>query len=162
MDKSNKIINDMECLMSKIILNKIPTRSDLPKNHTLTNTKYWRGADLCVISSEKEIPVSNAFYDADNYILTDKPYETSWIMCELRDIYMKNDFYDYLLKYELFDIFASNFIRYNINKSTYKDVVLKSIQDMIYSKENSFLPKNKIEEYKYNVQSTDIHLGAEC
>jgi hypothetical protein len=161
MNKTERIIKDIECLMSKILLNDIPGRAELPKNHTLSNTAYWRGAHLCVISSNEDIPRSDGFYPADNYISTDKPYETSWIMCELRDIYMNNDFYDFDLKYELFDVFSSNFKRYDKKKSLYKDSILKAIQDMIYSDDSSFLPNKNIEEHKYNILTTDIHLGAE-
>jgi len=136
----NDIIDGMEKLMIKIINNNIPKRSDLPNTHTLKEMEYWRGADLVVIDDLANKPNPNSWYGSDEYIFTKNAYELSWILCEIRDIYGKNNFFMYELKYHLYDKFASRYKIYQNTCSNEKEMALKTIQDLIYSNEYNFLP----------------------
>ena len=179
--KSNnreQIIKDVENLMIKVLKDDIPTRDSLSKNHTLKQTNFWRGGDVSVIKNTRDIPKEEGWYPKDQYIVSNSAYEVSWVMCELRDIYMKNDFYDFDLKYVLFGTFADNYIRNfrkmkRVNKQWLqkqdswfleKKFILESLKDIIYSHNNSFLPCkcDPSEEESKNNPMTDLHLAAEC
>lgn len=173
----NKIVKDVESLMIKVIKNEIPNRNDLPKNHSLRTTDFWRGGDVSVVKNVDDIPKGNGWHPVDEYIVCKSAYEISWILCELRDIYQKNNFYDYLSKYTLFGTFADNYIKnYKMIKKVSrqwfeeqdqwmidKSFILKALQDLIYSYQGSFLPCNcenaDDRQCKENPFS-DVHLGA--
>ena len=149
-----KIINAIENLMIKIIKNEIPQRDNLPKNHTLKTMDYWRGGDLCVVSRVEDVPKRDGWYPKDDYLICRSAYEISWVICELRDIYNQNNFYDYSSKYILFGTFANNYMknyrrlkkadRLWINNQDKwlidKYFILNALQDLVYSYNHSFLP----------------------
>jgi len=172
-----QIIKDVENLMIKVLKDAIPERDDLSNDHTLKKMNFWRGGDVSVVDNTKDIPRAG-WYPRDQYIVSKSAYQVSWVMCELRDIYINNDFYDFDLKYVLFGTFADNYIKNfrkmkRINKQWIqkqdswfleKNFILESLKDLIYSHNNSFLPCEcdpSDEESKHN-PIADLHLAAEC
>ena len=137
-----KIIKEIECLMADILIDNIPTRRSLDSDHTLKQTKFWRGADLTVTDNIDDVIAPHAFYGQDVIIVTNLAYQLSWVLCELRDIYSRNDFFDYDLKYHIYGKFADRFNSYQKQSSNDKDVILKSLQDLIYSNEFKMLPND--------------------
>ena len=55
---------------------------------------FWRGGDVSVIKNTRDIPKEEGWYPKDQYIVSNSAYDVSWVMCELRDIYIspKNAF----------------------------------------------------------------------
>ena len=178
MNKKIKIIKDIEKLMITVINDNIPKRVNLDKNHTLKSMKLWSGADISIVEDLSETPRTSNFYPRNEFIVSGAAYELSWIFCELRDIYIKNDFYDYSSKYILFKTFADNYVE-NYKKikkmsrqwlaeqdkwTLEKSFILSSLQKLIYSESNSFLPCGcsvECNKSLKNIPTSDIHLGAE-
>ena len=174
--QSTQIVKDMEKLMIRIVDGNIPKREELSKNHTLKDMKFWKGADLTVLKNKEEIPSSNGFYPDDEYIISKNAYEVSWTLCEIRDIYIKNDFYDFDLKFALFGTFAEYYKdqQKQCNKTnclTEKKILLGTIQEMIYS-DKPFLPSDEVLEIINTInyfeeidelkqKDVDTHIGAE-
>ena len=176
-EQSTQIVKDMEKLMVKIIDGNIPRREELSRNHTLKDPimKFWGGAHLIVVKDEEDIfhygPHCN-----DQYIISKNAYEVSWTLCEIRDIYIKNDFYDFELKFGLFGTFAEYYKKRQkeCNKTnclTEKKILLGAIQEMIYS-DKPFLPSDEVLEIINTInyfeeideltqKDVDTHIGAE-
>ena len=172
------IIKDVEKLMVSVISDKIPKRNDLKESHTLKNVKLWVGADISIVEHISEVPRPSNFYPRNEYLISGAAYELSWVFCELRDIYMNNNFYDHSSKYILFKTFADSYNK-NLKKIKHmnrqwlseqdgwlieKSFILSSLQDLIYSHSNCFLPCGCGEEIKKSLNNdpfSDIHLGAE-
>lgn len=174
----NNIVKDVENLMITVIKNEIPKRDKLSSNHTLKTMNFWKGADVAVVQKVQDIPKPDGFYPGDEYIICRSAYEVSWVLCELRDIYEKNNFYDYQLKYTLFGTFADNYMKNykmikRVNRQWFeeqdkwmmdKSFILKSLQELIYSYQGSFLPCDCDNADKKTMQPnplSDVHLGAE-
>jgi len=95
---------------------------------------------------------------------------------EIRDIYIKNDFYDFDLKFALFGTFAEYYKKQQkqCNKTnclTEKKILLGAIQEMIYS-DKPFLPSDEVLEIINTInyfeeidelkqKDIDTHIGAE-
>ena len=173
----NNIIKDVENLMIKVIKDAIPERDHLSNDHTLKRMNFWRGGDVSVVENAKDIPKAG-WYPSDQYIVTKSAYQVSWVMCELRDIYINNDFYDFDLKFILFGTFADNYIKSfrkmnRVNKQWIqkqdswfleKNFILESLKDLIYSHNNCFLPCecDSLDKESKHSPMADLHLAAEC
>lgn len=178
MNSKAMIIKDVEKLMVSVIKDEIPKRNDLKDSHTLKSMKLWNGADISIVEDLSEVPGSSNFYPRNNYLISGAAYELSWVFCELRDIYIKNKFYDYSSKYILFKTFADNYTK-NLKKINRmnrqwlseqdrwlleKSFILSSLQDLIYSERNCFLPCSCGHDNNKSLNNdpfSTIHLGAE-
>ena len=173
----NNIIKDVENLMITVLKDQIPQRGSLSKDHTLKKMDLWRGGDVSVVENAKDIPKAG-WYPRDQYIVSKSAYQVSWVMCELRDIYINNDFYDFDLKFVLFGTFADNYIKSfrkmnRVNKQWIqkqdswfleKNFILESLKDLIYSHNSCFLPCecDSLDKESKHSPMADLHLAAEC
>ena len=187
----DNIIKDIDKLISKIINKDIPSRSDLNNNHTLKSMDFFMGADICVIGNKKDIKSQDFGWKSYDYLLTAHPYEISWILCEIRDIYDKNNYYDAFIKYPLFGKFTYLYMKYSKKHRTFetvkgndhkieswfkwldhttthrpwlleKIILLDVFKDMFYSFDN-VLPDEEFQNKDLldKCYLTDSHIGAE-
>ena len=180
MSKKDTIIKDVEALMVQILMNDIPERDVLKNNHTLKNMDFWKGGDVSVIEHLSQRPKPNGFYPQDNFIISNKAYEVSWVICELRDIFIKNNFYDFDNKFILFGTFADNYKRHQrsslrTNRQWFENVdqwliekfiLIRALEDMIYTHKYAFLPcdcsKTECKEDPVDgMTAADIMIGAQ-
>ena len=189
-ERREQLIKDMENIMIVIIKDEIPKRKDLNKRHTLKDLDYFIGADICVVGSREEVKSKDFGWKSYDYILTNFPYEISWILCEIRDAYQKNEFYDAFIKYPLFGRFAHLHTKITKERNTFnsinpdckglarwmewndavsaqnpwileKSILLDIFENMLYSYEH-FLPDNNHnpEDILEEEFVTDLHIGA--
>tara|TARA_B100001250_G_C19597892_1_gene699271 strand:+ start:28 stop:663 length:636 start_codon:yes stop_codon:yes gene_type:complete len=132
LEKREKITRDMENLMISIIKEEIPKREELNEHHTLQSMDYFMGADICVVSNCKDVKSQDFGWKSYDYLVTAHPYEISWILCEIRDIYQNNDFYDAYIKYPLFGKFTFLYMKHSKKHETFSTAKPNKDRDKLY------------------------------